>query len=1264
MATMILSSVGSALFGPVGGFLGALAGQAIDTRIEGALTPTRRTPSRLDSLSVQTVRDGAPMARVWGKVKLAGHVIWADRFKETVSKTRVGGKAGPKVESRSYSLSFAIGLCEGPISGIGRVWANGTLLDMAGVTHRLLTGSADQEPDPLLEAVLGLNTAPGWRDMAVLVFEDLPLADFGDRIPSLQVEVFAHPQTAEPDHLPLEKATKAICLIPGSGEFAYATTPVRKVYGPGREKGENLHASPVRSDFDISLDALQRDLPAVESVSLVVAWFGDDLRCGTCTIRPKVETRNKATTPLNWSVAGLTRSTAGLVSQIEGKPAYGGSPTDDSVIEAIIALKNRNLKVVLNPFVMMDIPAGNSLPDPRGAPSQPPYPWRGRITCTPAPGLPGSPSGTAALGSQVAAFFGTVSAAHFSVSGRSVSYSGPDQWSYSRFVLHQAALAKAAGGVDAFLLGSEMVGLTGLADGAGVSPAVAALKTLAAEVRSILGASVKLGYGADWTEYGGQVPVGAPSDLWFPLDPLWADPAVDFVGIDWYPPIADTGPADPQPDYQALKAGVASGEGFDFYYVSEAARTARSPTPITDNAYNQPWVYRQKDLKGWWSNQHHPRSGGIRATTPTAWVPGSKPVWLLELGFPAVDRAANRPSVFPDPKSSESGLPPFSSGLRDDMAQRLALEATLNWWLSGEAANPVSSIYGASMVDTSRIHLWCWDARPYPWFPARTEVWADGAHAPLGHWLMGRAGASGLGRIIADLTGEAGLDYEVSGVGGMIEGYVLEGPISIRDGLEPLLGAFGIAGTPRGGAMIWASEAVPQASMTLGADATVMSDGHPVSTLTRSARDISASLTLNALSASGGLDPGATTVLAPYDDRASLVASEFSLPAVISRDQAQAIASRMLAVGGLAGDLLELAVAPAASLQLEAGDRLALPHLDGRVWVIDRMEGGLVQTLTLRPAGPAGLAPSALAAGQAPVLAEVPSTPVLHVLDLPGGIHPGEPPSPALAVFANPWPGGFDVQIAGKSVARITRPAVMGELAQALAGAPAGVTLAAPVDVLVWGGTLPAEGRAALLDGETLADIIGWTTATLTGPDQWRLGGVHRGLSGAHVPPGIAQGAVFVLLDEAITAAILPESGDGATLTWTLHGRAEQPALETALNFTPTQHRPWSPEHVLAVRSPSGIRLAWIRRGNRPDAGWGLADVPAPGTLRWRVQIKSSGGIVVRATDVTAASFDYQAAEELTDFGAAQTGLYVAIAQYGDDGLPCPAFEGLVPVKS
>src|SRR5690606_35686958 len=126
---------------------------------------------------------------------------------------------------------------------------------------------------------------------------------------------------------------------------------------------------------------------------------------------------------------------------------------------------------------------------------------------------------------------------HFSRAGTQISYAGPAEWGYRRFILHYANLCAAAGGVDAFLIGSELVGLTRIRGAGGAYPAVAALKALAADVRAILGPGVRISYAADWSEYFGHHPGGG--ELRYHLDPLWADENVDFVGIDNYMPLSD-----------------------------------------------------------------------------------------------------------------------------------------------------------------------------------------------------------------------------------------------------------------------------------------------------------------------------------------------------------------------------------------------------------------------------------------------------------------------------------------------------------------------------------------------------------------------------------------------------------------------------------------------------------------------------------------------------------------------------------------------------
>src|SRR5262249_10631579 len=162
----------------------------------------------------------------------------------------------------------------------------------------------------------------------------------------------------------------------------------------------------------------------------IVSWFGTDLRAAHCEIRPGVELDVKDNAPIAWSVAGVFRAGAHLVSLHEGRPAYGGTPSDQTVIAAIGDLKARGLAVTLTPFILMDIPAGNTLPDPvTGVAPQPAYPWRGRIGLDPAPGQPGSPDKTPAAAGQIASFVGTASASDFAIIGDAVVYSGPHEWS-------------------------------------------------------------------------------------------------------------------------------------------------------------------------------------------------------------------------------------------------------------------------------------------------------------------------------------------------------------------------------------------------------------------------------------------------------------------------------------------------------------------------------------------------------------------------------------------------------------------------------------------------------------------------------------------------------------------------------------------------------------------------------------------------------------------------------------------------------------------
>src|SRR6185312_7085206 len=97
----------------------------------------------------------------------------------------------------------------------------------------------------------------------------------------------------------------------------------------------------------------------------------------------------------------------------------------------------------------------------------------------------------------------------------------------------------------------------------------------------------------------------------------------------------------------------------------------------------------------------------------------------------------------------------------------------------------------------------CYDARPYPAFPARTDVWADGPAWRLGHWLNGRAGLSGLGEVVADLCLRANVEADVTALSGAVSGYVVDAPSTPRDALEPLMAAYDVVAAEQAGDIVF-----------------------------------------------------------------------------------------------------------------------------------------------------------------------------------------------------------------------------------------------------------------------------------------------------------------------------------------------------------------------------------------------------------------------------------------------------------------------------
>ncbi len=1213
MAQIVLSQVGAVagaallpsgltVFGQtiagaaIGRAIGSVAGRAIDA----SLLPASEGP-RVKSLQVMESREGAGLPTVYGRMRVGGQVIWASRFREK-RKERSAGKGGPKIADFTYSVSFAVALCQGPITRVDRIWANGESMALAGVNWRLYRGDEAQEADPLIEAIEGAGNVPAYRGAAYIVFEDLPLEAFGNRLPQLSFEVVRAGED-RPDSL--RSLVQGVNIIPASGEFVYATQVVRERRFPGIERALNMNNGEGRADFSISVDQLRSDLPEATSAALTVAWFGDDLRAGECRVMPGIETRDRETVPYGWSVDGTGRGSAHQISGDGEQVNYGGTPADRAVLEGIAALKLAGVAVMLSPFLLMDVPPGNGLSDPYGGAEQAAFPWRGRITV--------SSDGTAAARAEIDDFVGA-----------------DGGFGFRHFILHHARLAVEAGGVDAILIGSEMVGLTRVRDGAGAFPFAEALVAIAAEVRAIVGPAVKISYAADWTEYGAYVPGDGSGDVLFPLDDLWASPDVDFVGVDWYPPAGDWRDGDLHLDALAgfkaadeaayLLANMAGGEAFDWYYADQGDRDAQVRTPIVDTAFGEDWVFRAKDLNGWWSASHRARPGGVRDVTPTAWTPGMKPVRLIEIGFPAVDRGGNAPNLFFDPKSAESALPPYSSGARDDLYQRRALSAALTFW-QGQAA-------------VEEALVWAWDGRPWPHYPVREDIWTDGPNWQFGHWLNGRTGLIELSEVVDDLALRAGISVDVSALEGFVEGFAIDGITDLRGGLAPLEAAFGLVCTEREGALVFRHTG--RGAVAVFEPSELVEDSL---NWTRTLLDkLPGRLVLTYVSGAGAYEPAVAEARLDAGDRDYAI--RLNMPLVMGEGRARDLAAGLLeqAVAATAG---AIATGP-DGLALEPGDRVQVS--DGAIWQVAGIgDEGLRRDVQLLPetdgTGPARTGDPGGAGDAATVAAE----PELFVID--GPVLPGRAGGqPLAAVAADPWPGGVRVS-AGPDMATLTERLVaeaaadIGILRADLPAGPLGRwDEAAVLEVEMPGAELVSRSRLAVLNGGGLLlvqgaagwELLAYREAELVGEDRWRLSRLLRGLSGSELD-GAVSGAVVIVADGRVFDAPLVGDETGLSLLWQA-GEADP----VAAVFDDLAGLPWRVGHLRARPVVDGWQVSWTRRGAVIPESWSLPEASNMGRFRLEAL---SGGVVTETAEIEAG------------FASVLSGADgVRVAQIGDDG--------------
>jgi len=1234
MTTLLVSgaqAVGNALVQTAGQAALSFANRAISHVFDNRMIDG----PRLRDFQLMESRDGAPLPRCYGRVRLAGQVIWASRLKEAATTSRAGGKGSPAQRDYSYTLSFALGLCEGEIKSVERFWVNGQPLRTAGLSYRIYTGSERQQPDPIISAIDG--HVPAFRGTAYVVFEDFPLDDYGGRLPQFSAEITRVPpqvfdEKQVSDEKRLEDVVTGVHLLPSSGEFVYSPQITEDVSAPGAAKPINMNNVSGQSDIMLALDQLETALPNCKNVSLVISWFGDDLRAGECKLRPGVEVRTRQLDGASWHVSGQTRESAYLINaDKQGRPVYGGTPSDSSILDAISLLKQRGYKVMIYPFILMDIPAGNALPDPYGRAEQAAFPWRGRITCHPAAGQEGSADQTPLAAAQVDAFFGAASPVDFSFDGTRVNYAG-EETGLRRFILHYARLAQAAGGVERFVISSEMVGLSTIRASRTAYPAVQKLRDLLADVRAIL-PDAQLSYAADWSEYFGHHPNDGRGDVNFHLDALWADSNIDGVGIDAYFPLSDwregahldSDFARSIYDIDYLAGNLRKGEGFDFYYSSSEARAAQIRTPIRDLAYEKDWVFRYKDLLNWWTQPHINRLGGVE-TTQSPWTPRSKPFWLTEIGCPAIDKGANQPNVFYDPKSAESAVPYFSAGARDDFMQRRYLEA-FHLFYKDERHNPISDIYAGRMVDMDAAHLWCWDARPFPDFPARQDVWADGQNWMLGHWLTGRTGLVLAADVVRDLVLKSGVSrVDVSDITGVLEGFTLDRPMSTRSALAPLALIYGFDMVERPNGLSFKSQdGAPDLNLSLEDLALTTIDAPAIS---RTKDDPEGRIVDVRLNYIDGARDHQTASLFARDVRAETVrVLDVDVPIVMDAGFARLTADSLLRRARTLDQSVSFFL-PDSHLGLEAGDRVSLPQHAG-LWQITRLDStgsrGAVRRVTARAAENHGRTfPKSVVTPpiSPPPIIWTPK-PKIICLDMPGF---GGAPRHGPLVGAELSPFRRAAISQGEETVITSQAVLAGRIDTAFGIGPIGLfDRAVAFEFTLKGGGFSSVTDAALLAGANRFAVktqMGWELLQigiieLIAPDRYRARRLLRGLAGSDADmSAVPIGAQIIWLGQGLEPlSVAAELGTDITLTGIAAGRAAAPLT---LSYQARHLRPLSPVHAVAERRDDRLYLSWIRRSrdSRSDS-WAGLDVPlGEDAPLFRVQALKDG-VVIETIETT-----------------------------------------------
>lgn len=627
-------------------------------------------------------------------------------------------------------------------------------------------------------------------------------------------------------------------------------------------------------------------------------------------------------------------------------------------------------------------------------------------------------------------------------------------------------------------------------------------------------------------------------------------------------------------------------------------------------------------------------------------------VWADEFGCPAINKGANQPNVFYDPKSSESALPYYSDGSVDTLMQMQYLRATFSHWQDAQN-NPQSEIYFGPMVDLDNSHVWAWDTRPWPDFPNRLNVWSDGENHARGHWITGRFAEQSLAAIVSEVCEISGLlDIDVSELYGSTIGFAMKTVETGRASLQPLMLAFDFSSREVDGKLVFTNRSERIEYTGLPADLAILGTDPVVGKTRAPEAETVGRVRVSYWDETREYQTGTSEFILADDD--SMATSHVELPVTLRPGQGANLASRWLVSARVSRDELKIAL-PMAQQQIVPGDVIKLEDgATGGTYRVERIEEQGARSIEAVRVEQSVYKQKDIGSTVGTISDVRPARSVLfRFLDLPLLQSTQTSVGPHFAATASPWPGGVAAYQSASDDGYVLNtvleaPVQFGTTQTVLKTPCIGRWIEGEgVDVKLSQGALQSRSALEVLNGANIAAIgdgssAGWELfqyreAELLGNGAYRLHGFLRGQLGSDVEinGNWPAGSEIVFLNETPTQINLIDADRGLERYYRA-GPVNKPVSDASYStrteaFDLIALRPLSPVH-LAVREVNGdVTLSWVRRTRIDGDSWQGIDVPLGETTESYEIVVLSSGVEIRRETVTSPVWVYTAANQTAD---------------------------------